>query len=123
MFFLFLSGLIIPVVMIIIGVIFKERPPAKINGFAGYRTSRSMKSLEAWTFANKYSGRLFYSYGIISFVVSVIILFLLRSQSNDFIGAAVAVLCLVQTGVIIFTIFPVEKALKEKFDEQGRPRS
>ena len=93
MFFLIVSGLIIPVIMIVIGFVFKERPPAKINGFAGYRTSRSMKSLEAWTFANKYSGRLLYSYGSVSFAVSAIILFLLRSENSAFIGAAIALYC------------------------------
>lgn len=123
MFFLIVSGLIIPIIMIFIGIIFKEKPPAEINGLVGYRTSRSRKSKEAWIFANKYSGRLFFSYGAATFIVSSILLFLFRKQSNDFLGAAVSALCIFQTVVIILSIIPVEKALKDKFDEQGRPKN
>ena len=116
------AALLIPLIMVLIGVIFTRRPPAERNLFAGYRTARSMKSKEAWDFANRYSGQLFFSYGIKALIASCIFLFLFRNQSNDFRGAAICGLCILQTIVVLLTIPPVEKTLKENFDEKGNPK-
>ncbi len=39
--------------LVIIGYIYKMRPPKKINHIYGYRTRRSMKNQQVWDYANK----------------------------------------------------------------------
>jgi uncharacterized membrane protein len=41
--------------LLIIGVVFKQFPPKKINSFYGYRTNASKKNNKTWKFANNYS--------------------------------------------------------------------
>ncbi|HMP98127.1 MAG TPA: SdpI family protein [Cyclobacteriaceae bacterium] len=52
--------LIISPPLLVIGYLFMRFPPKKINHFYGYRTPRSMRSQEAWDFANKYSSALMF---------------------------------------------------------------
>jgi len=117
-----LLGIMVPAIITVIGAIFKKYPPKKINSFAGYRTVRSMKSQEAWDFANRYSARLMLSCGIILLAVSAAIMLLVRDASEDVQAMVMVILCTVQTGTIVLTIIPVERALKERFDEQSRPK-
>ena len=42
----------------VVAFIFKFFPPRKINYLYGYRTSSSMKNIENWNLANKYSSNL-----------------------------------------------------------------
>ena len=55
--FLGVCNLIIPIIMILIGVITMRDIPEKVNNYVGYRTARSMKNIDTWRFANRYSGR------------------------------------------------------------------
>lgn len=48
--------LLIPGCMLYFGRRFQTRPPERINGGYGYRSTRSMQSQEAWDFAQVYSG-------------------------------------------------------------------
>lgn len=41
--------------MLVLAFWFKRFPPKKINYLYGYRTPKSMRSQEAWDFANRYS--------------------------------------------------------------------
>lgn len=45
--------------------------PEEINSIFGYRTKRSMKSIDAWKFANDYCGRLWQKIGLILIVPTV----------------------------------------------------
>ncbi|SHJ51651.1 SdpI/YhfL protein family protein [Parasporobacterium paucivorans DSM 15970] len=112
-------GTMIPVIIIAIGVVFKNHPPKEINSFAGYRTSRSMKSKETWEFANKYSARLMLLCGIILLIITVPILLVFRNESEEIQGVVMVALCTVQTVAVVLTIIPVEKALKNRFDNRG----
>ena len=42
-------------ILTIVALVFRMFPPKKINYLYGYRTSRSMKNIENWNFANQYS--------------------------------------------------------------------
>lgn len=50
--------LLVPLIMIIFGRIFKKSAPKDINYVYGYRTPMSTSSKEAWEFAHKYMGKL-----------------------------------------------------------------
>ncbi|NNE93783.1 MAG: SdpI family protein [Verrucomicrobiales bacterium] len=43
--------------LLVIALLFLRFPPRDINWMYGYRTARSMKSQEAWEFANRLSAR------------------------------------------------------------------
>lgn len=58
MYVLFICNLLIPVVVIVTGRIMWKHYPKNINGLVGYRTTRSMKNMDTWRFANEYCGRL-----------------------------------------------------------------
>lgn len=56
--FFWIFDLLMPSVMVFFGLLFRSHPPPRINWVYGYRTSRSMKSLEAWDYAHRRLGRL-----------------------------------------------------------------
>lgn len=113
--------LLIPVIMIIGGYLMKVKTPKKINGIYGYRTERSMKNKETWNFANKLCGDIWLKTGLIMLIISAIITAIGSINENVFAVASIVIL-VVQTIVLIVTIVPVEKALGNKFDEDGNPK-
>ena len=59
-------------IMTVGGVVFWMYPPKKINGFYGYRTTRSRKSQEAWDFAQRYSAKMMTMLGLVALAVASI---------------------------------------------------
>ncbi len=117
--FMLIMNMLIPIMMIIFGVIFKKNAPKKINMFFGYRTTKSMKNQETWKFAHYYIGRLWFTLGFIVFLLSLVIMFLLRNQEVNTISLYALVLIFIQLGFMITPIFMTEKQLNLSFDEHG----
>lgn len=111
--------LLIPAVMLVFGRMFEKAAPGKINMTFGYRTARSMKNRDTWDFAHKKIGTLWSKLGAGLLPLSVIVMLPALGKSQDFIGLWACALLLLQTLPMIGSIFFVEKALKETFDEQG----
>lgn len=86
--FLFLS---------VIAIVFKVLPPKKINYLYGYRTSNSMKNIENWNLANKYSANLMLISMLLLLLVSYILELLNIEATNWLIG-----LLLLSLGIMIF---------------------
>ena len=91
--------------------------PKSINGLVGYRTSRSMINQDTWNFANKYCALLWIKIGIVSSIVSFLIYILF--DVNEIVSI---VIVLIQTFLLLLSIIPVEKALKNTFDDDGNRR-
>ena len=108
--------LLIPGVMLYFGRRFLNKPPKTIHSVYGYRTRRSMKNQQTWDFAHQVCGKLWVRVGAVLLPLSL--LAMLPALGRD--AEAVGIWCIpvvgVQLAVIIGTIFPVEKALKRKFD-------
>lgn len=121
--FIFVCNFLIPVIMLFFGVKFRKQGPKIINGIYGYRTSMSMKNRETWEFAHQYCGKLWIKLGLIMFIISIIISALSFALEEDVLGIIEVILVTIQTFVLILSIFPVEKALKKNFDENGNRRS
>ena len=117
--FMFISDLLIPLVMIVGGRLMWKRTPKKINGIYGYRTSRSMKNLDTWTFAHRYVGRLWWIVGWISIAPSAIAMLPFIGKSDDVISVISTVVLVVQMLVLVATMIPAERALKRNFDDNG----
>ncbi len=119
--FMLLMDFLIPLMMIGIGRLFMKRPPKRINGIYGYRTKRSMKTQETWDFAHRYLGNLWFKTGLVLIPLSALPLIFVYGKDVDLIGTVGAVVTLFEIVPMIVPIFPTERALKENFDEYGKP--
>lgn len=120
--FMLIVNLLIPAIMLGFGFHFRHHPPREINSLYGYRTRRSMLNRETWDFAHHVCGRLWRRVGFPLLPISVLAMLPVLGRDEDTVGLVGMVLCLVQTVVLIGTIFPVEAALKRTFDEYGNRR-
>lgn len=114
--FMFIIDMMLPLMMIAFGKLFLKYPPKEINAVFGYRTSRSMKNKDTWEFAHRYCGKLWYRCGWVMLPVSVAALLPAIGKSEGVTGIVGGIICAAQTLVLIGSIYPVEKALKKKFD-------
>ena len=119
--FLIVCGLFLPVLMIVVGLIWKKHPPKKINVFYGYRTQLSMRNQQTWEFAHRTCGDIWVWAGLGTFVVSITLLFAFQPLID--LAIVLIWLLLFQLVVIIITIIPVEIALKKNFDKSGNPKN
>lgn len=117
--FMLISDLLIPLLMIFAGRMMWKHTPKNINGVIGYRTSRSMKNIDTWRFANNYCGKLWCKIGKIMLFPSVILHFPFYGRSAEAIGTFGAILCTIQIIILLISILLTEKAMKKNFTEDG----
>ena len=115
--FMFFSDILVPIIMIIAGFWLYKFPPKDINTLFGYRTVRSMQSPETWLFAQKYSGKVWMISGFIVLTITALIHIPLYGVNDNVIGTLGAIIVLIQIIILLFTLYPVEIALKKKFGE------
>ena len=116
-------SLFVPLIMLLVGIIFLKKSPNKINPIYGYRSRRSMKSLEAWKFAHYLCAKIWLYTGIILLLLTILAMLLVISKSEDTMGVVAQMVIYVQLAVMIISIIPVEIALKKNFDENGNKKS
>ena len=119
--FMFLIVLLIPAIMIGFGAYFQKMGPKNINRIFGYRTARSMKSQETWTFAHRYIGRIWFFLGWILLALSILSMLLLAQKDRDLVGNIGTIVLYVQLTVLILPLIPTEWALHRRFDAKGVP--
>ena len=119
--FMLLMDLLIPLLMIGLGKLLTKHPPKRINGVSGYRTKRSMKTQETWEFAHRHFGNLWFKLGLVLIPLSVLPLIFVYGKDIDQIGIVGAVVTLFEIVPMIVPVFSTERALKENFDEYGKP--
>lgn len=110
--------ILIPLLMMVFGWLLEYKTPIK-NAIYGYRTSMSMKNNDTWKFANRYCGKLWIKCGFILLFISIILMLLVIKVSSDTVDIMATIMCLIQLIPLVGTIYPVEKALKNNFDEKG----
>lgn len=118
--FSFIMCTFIPVIMIIIGKIFKNGAPNDINYLFGYRTTLSMKNKDTWEFAHKHCGRLWFKIGIILLPLCAVPMVFFISKDTDTVGNALTLITAVQVVVLILSVIPTQRALKKTFDDDGK---
>jgi len=101
--------------MVILGVLYKLKPPKKINRIYGYRTQRSMKNQEVWDYANKIGAQMIINVGVVTMISGLIPLFWDWPHAH-FIPLTVLSIAL------LFGIFYCEKLLDQRFDKDGIPK-
>ncbi len=105
--------------MIVVGRMTSKHCPKNINNLIGYRTTRSMKNMDTWKFAHEYCGKLWWKIGWIMIILSALMYISLYQSDNNVIGIAGVVLITIQCIILIVSIYPTEKALKEHFNDGG----
>ena len=120
--FMLIMVLLTPLTMIIFGAIFVKNPPAKINSIYGYKTKRSMKNTKTWIFAHHYAGRILFVTGVVITIPSVMAMAFVFHREIDTVGWTVGIIVVVQCVLFCLPIVLTERALKTKFDEDGRER-
>ena len=120
--FLLIMCLMIPGLMLLFGFRFRKSAPKEINPVFGYRTDLSMKNRETWRFAHEHCGRLWIRLGLVLLPVSIVpMLFVLR-KSEDVIGTVGSAVTLLETAVMMLSLIPTQRALKQNFHSDGTPR-
>lgn len=122
--FLLCCNLILPITMLAFGMVFSKQAPGKINGVYGYRTRMSMLNQETWNFAHKYCGMVWKRMGIVMLLISIggSVWILWMSGDVQRQGLISCVLEVIQVVILVGCIFPVEQALKKRFDKDGNRR-
>lgn len=133
--FSLISCLLTPLTMVLFGFLWKTRPPRDINSLYGYRTAMSSKNQQTWFFAHACVSRLWRRLGLATLVLSILAYGLgslalagwrwsqLGVEENlDRAGFLILGIVTVQMIVLVGSIFPVERALKRRFDGEGKPR-
>jgi uncharacterized membrane protein len=119
-FFMFAMVAILPLAMIVIGIIFYNRPPKNINFIFGYRTDLSMKNQKTWAFAHHLLGKIWMIMGSILLPIMCVPMFFVMRASESTIGILGAILASISIFPLVISIFPVEKALEKNFDDNGK---
>ena len=119
--FMLVMKLLIPLVMIIYGRVFEKKPPkiARSKFAFGYRTVMSMKNEETWEYAHRFFGKLWFRFGIVLGLISIIPLFFVIGKDKDTIGFAGMIICYVQMAVMLIPVIPTEISLRKRFDKNG----
>jgi uncharacterized membrane protein len=76
--------IILGVICLIVGFIFKFFPPKKINSIFGYKTILSMKNQDTWKEALKYSGNTLIILGFIFVPLQFVLSQLIESMNNGY---------------------------------------
>ena len=106
----FLVPVTVGIALVLVGLVLRFYPPGEINYLYGYRTNRSMKSQEAWEFAQGYAGRVSIFSGLALSLFSVPGMLL---KINEGIGFIIAILLVfVSLGNIFIR---TERKLRQKF--------
>jgi uncharacterized membrane protein len=93
--------------MLVLAFLFKRFPPKKINHWYGYRTPRSMRSQQAWDYANQYSSNAFLVVSGLTCLAQVITASLMDFKTAIFWSAIF--LCIALTAVIPLTEVQLKK--------------
>lgn len=97
-------------IFIAAGFVMFRFPPKKINSLYGYRTKSSMKNLERWNFAQKFSAKEMIKLGFFLMLTSLLALITnFNSTINLIIGLSLTL------GGLIILFTKVEKAINIKF--------
>ena len=118
-----ICNLLIPAAAVWYGRRFRASPPREPNAWFGYRTARSMKSRDAWNFAQRKMGEVWGRWGY-AMVPPVVV-----CQGLTLLCPTVDGMCLwslpittAEVLLLLLSMIPVERALRENFDENGRRR-
>ena len=117
--FTFINNMIYSLTMIIAGWFMWKHCPKKINSWVGYRSKYSMLNMDTWKFAHENIGKRWYNIGRILLIVTIIVQLLFYGKSEDTLGWLTLCICIIESTILIVSIFPTEVALRKTFTKTG----
>ncbi|MCL2678976.1 MAG: SdpI family protein [Dehalococcoidia bacterium] len=117
---MFVSCMIIPLLMLLVGLYFSNNKQGKINHLFGYRTGMSMKNRDTWEFAHELFGTIWKWVGMILLPASVVAMLFTLGKDIEFTAYFGLAVLTVQLVVLVLTIVPIERALRSTFDKNGK---
>ncbi len=113
-----LTWLLTGAILVLTAALLRYHPPRNINWLYGYRTPRSMRSREAWDFAQQQSARLMGRSGAMLFLAGAASLFLPRFGIRTEL--------LIALGGVFWALFRpilrIEKMLKEREEKEKKKK-
>jgi len=76
----FIFAIALGLFKLIVGIVMYFFPPKEINNLYGYRTKKSMKSMQSWKLGNRYVASLFILFAIVFTVVNIALISILNSN-------------------------------------------
>lgn len=111
----FFIVMLTPVLMALVGLIWRIRPPKNTGGPFAYRTALSLKNEDTWQFAHAHISKLWLRIGVLLSIVSAVLMVVFRSNYMSFflwvIMGQMVFLCL--------SAFLVDAVMKAVFDADG----
>ena len=117
--FMLVYILLVPLIMIIFGWVFIKKAPKDINYIYGYRTPMSTSGKDAWEFAHRFIGKLWFILGFVILIPSVIGMIAVIGLNKDTVGYMGTAITFAQLFFMMIPITPTEIALRKNFDENG----
>lgn len=117
---MFACNLLYSVGMILGGWVMWKHCPEKINSFVGYRSRRSMRNRETWRFAHEHCGKRWWRIGWIMLLPTVLVQIPFYGKDDDTVGWLGLAICIVECTILLLSVLPTEKALKDSFTEDGQ---
>ncbi len=118
--FLFFCNLLYPLCMIAGGWLMEKICVKKIHYLGGYRSRRSMCNIDTWRFANEDCGRRWRKIGLLLLLPTILVQIPFYRASEDVVGWLSMGISVVGCTILLLSILPTERALKETFTEDGR---
>lgn len=118
--FMLITLSLVPATMVVIGLVWRKRPPRKINWIYGYRTTWSMKSQETWDFAHRHFSRIWLNTGVPLWLASITAGLICTRCGDEVLEKLTAGATILQCILLFLTLFPTEIALRRNFDESGK---
>jgi uncharacterized membrane protein len=121
----YITIMVIPVTLVILGIFFKVKPVTKINNLAGHRTKYSKLSQQTWDYAQRNMAKTYLIVGAVYIIISAIVIIILFNCGIkvDKLWLAVGAIVIVQCTAPLIEYGIVENGLKRKFDENGNIRN
>lgn len=112
--FMLICTMILPICCIYYGNIFIKNPP-EMNVSKGYRTSKSMRSKDAWFFAHDLLGRIWRVLGVALLVLSIAGMLYIRTAGITSVASMTIVIVGLQIVALFCSAVPVEMGLNKRF--------
>lgn len=110
----------IPIAMLLVGALMTICPPKKKNRWYGYRTFFSMRSEEAFQFAQSFITPPVLWMGIISTIMSLVLILTTNFNNPAHLEAVGLTLCTLYTAALFALIITTELTLFSKFIDPYR---
>lgn len=116
---MFVCNMLYSLTMILAGWYMWKHYPKKISDTTGYRSRRSAINMDTWKFANQHCGKRWWKIGWIMLIPTAIVQIPFYGKSDDAVGGLALVICIIECTILVASIIPTEKALKNTFNEDG----